>query len=82
MLRHAPLALLAGTAIVILLTAAIPQRLNRVLNPPQIEIQISTEPAVGIRILPFPMEGPFGDSSERTEEELQKLLREFGVRNK
>jgi len=76
MRRHVPLTLLACAAIVILLTAAIPQRLNRVLNPVQFETHISTEPALKIRMLPFPINGPFGDK-DLTEAEVQKLIQEF-----
>jgi len=76
MLRFIPLAMLTAIASASAFAAALPYRLEQIVNPPQIETQISWEPVVETRILPFPTKGPFGDR-ELTKSEVQKLLQEF-----
>jgi hypothetical protein len=82
MLRLVPLAAIVAIISASAFAAVLPLRFEKIVNSPKIEIQISEQPFFQVQMLPFPMEGPFGDSSDRTEEELQKLLREFGVGNK
>lgn len=53
--------------------AAVRTRVEGIMNPPQIEIQISSQPVVEIRMLPFPMDGPFA-GFELTEAQVRKLI--------
>jgi len=59
---------------IIVALAGVSHRMNMVVNRPAIEVQIA--PAVTVRSLPFPADGPFGDR-ELTEDEIQDELKKF-----